>query len=75
MIRVHFVEFELKLHGLEASPSCQHCAPSSYHSCWNYPCWAKPEWKVRVPWLLVERQRKILADFAVIIGVASVPGT
>ncbi len=29
MIRVHFVEFELELHGLEAPPSCQHCVPSS----------------------------------------------
>jgi hypothetical protein len=28
-----------------------------------------------VPWFLVERQQKILADFAVIIEVASVPGT
>jgi hypothetical protein len=27
MIRVHFVDFELELHGLEAPPSCQHCAP------------------------------------------------
>ncbi len=54
MIRVHFVEFELELHGLEAPPSCQHCAPFSYHSRWNYPWWAKPEWKAKVPWLLVE---------------------
>jgi hypothetical protein len=28
-----------------------------------------------VPWLLVERQRKLLVDFAVIIKVASIIGT
>jgi len=28
-----------------------------------------------VPWLLVEGQRKMLADFAVVIGIASVPRT
>jgi hypothetical protein len=56
MIRVHFVKSELELHGLEALPSYQHCAPSSYHSCWNYPWWAKSKWKAEVPWLLVEGQ-------------------
>ncbi len=28
-----------------------------------------------MPWLLVEGQRKMLADFAVVIGVASALGT
>jgi hypothetical protein len=28
-----------------------------------------------VPWLLVEQKRKMLADFTVVIRVASVPGT
>jgi hypothetical protein len=28
-----------------------------------------------VPWLLVKGQRKMLADFVVVIGVASIPGT
>ncbi len=36
---------------------------------------AKPEWKVEVPWLLVEGQRKMLADFAVAIEVVSALGT
>jgi hypothetical protein len=54
MIRIHFVEFELELHGLEAPPFCQHYALSSYHSYWNYLWWAKPKWKAKVPWLLVE---------------------
>jgi len=75
MIRVHFVKFELELHGLEAPPSYQHFAPSSKHSCWNYPWWAKPEWKAEVPWLLVEGQWKLLADFVVVIRVASALGT
>jgi hypothetical protein len=54
MIRVHFVKFELERHGLEAPPSCQHYAPFSQHSYWNYPWWGKPEWKAEVLWLLVE---------------------
>jgi hypothetical protein len=33
------------------------------------------EWKVEVPWLLVKGWQKMLADFAVIIRVAFVPGT
>jgi len=28
-----------------------------------------------VPWLLVEGQRKMLADFDVVIGVVFIPGT
>ncbi len=36
---------------------------------------AKLEWKAKVPWLLVERQWKMLVDFAVVIGVTSVLGT
>jgi hypothetical protein len=66
MIRVHFVEFELERHGLEALPSCQH---------WNYPWWGKLMWKVEVPWLLVEGQPKMLSDFVVVVGVTSVQGT
>jgi hypothetical protein len=45
------------------------------HSCWNYLWWAKPEWKAEVPWLLVEGQWKMLADFAVVIEVVSALGT
>jgi hypothetical protein len=75
VILVDFVKFELELHGLEAPPSCQHCAPSSWHSCWKYPWWAKPEWKAEVPWLLVEGQRKMLADFVVVNEVAFALGT
>jgi hypothetical protein len=75
VILVHFVESELELHGLEAPPSCQHCAPSSWHSCWKYPWWAKPEWKAEVPWLLVEGQRKMQADFAVVNEVVYALGT
>ncbi len=56
IIRVHFAKFELEWHGLEAPPSYQHCVPSSQHSYYNYPWWGKPEWKVEVPWLLVEGQ-------------------
>jgi hypothetical protein len=75
MIRVHFLEFELEWHGLDAPPSCQHCAPFSKHSYWNYLWWGKLEWKVEVPWLLVEGQRKMLTDFVVVIKVTSVPRT
>ncbi len=75
MIRVHFAEFELEWHRLEALLSCQHCAPSFQHSYWNYPWWGKPKWKVEVPWLLVEGQREMLAYFVVVIEVASVPRT
>jgi hypothetical protein len=75
MIRVHFVEFELEWHGVEAPPSCQHCAPFSLHSYWNYLWWVKPGWKAKVPWLLVEGQQKMLVDFAVVIAFAFVPGT
>jgi hypothetical protein len=75
MIRIHFVEFEFEWHGLKAPPFCQHCVPSFEHSYLNYPWWGKPKWKVEVPWLLVEGQRKMLADFAVIIRVASIPET
>ncbi len=35
----------------------------------------KAKWKAEVPWLLVEGQRKMLADFVVVIGVVSIPGT
>jgi hypothetical protein len=35
----------------------------------------KHEWKVEVRWLLVEGHRKMLVDFAMVIGVASVLGT
>jgi hypothetical protein len=35
----------------------------------------KPEWKVEVPWLLVEGQRKMLANFVMVIRVASFLGT
>jgi hypothetical protein len=35
----------------------------------------KPEWKADVPWLLVEGQKKMLAEFAVVIGVLSVSRT
>jgi hypothetical protein len=31
--------------------------------------------KAKVPWLLIKGHQKMLADFAVVIGVASVPGT
>ncbi len=72
MILVHFAEFELERHGLEAPPSYQHCAPSSQHSYWNYLWWGKLEWKAKVPWLLVEGQRKMLVDFAMVILIASV---
>jgi hypothetical protein len=75
MIRIHFAKFEVKRHGLEAPPSCHHCAPSSLNSYWNYPWWGKPEWKAKVLWLLVEGQWKMLADFAMVIGVVFVPGT
>ncbi len=75
MIQVHFAEFELEWHGLETPPSYQHCAPSSQHSYWNCPWWGKFEWKVEVLWLLVEGQRKMLVDFIMVIGVASVLGT
>jgi hypothetical protein len=49
MIQVDFVEFEFEQHGLEAPPSCQHYAPSSWHSYYNYSWWGKPKWKVKVP--------------------------
>jgi hypothetical protein len=39
------------------------------------PLVGKAEWKVEVPWLLVEGQQKLLADFAMVIEVASVLGT
>jgi hypothetical protein len=38
------------------------------------PWWAKLEWKAEVPWLLVEGQRKMLADFVVVNEVASALG-
>jgi hypothetical protein len=41
----------------------------------DYPWWGEPEWKVEVPWLLVEGQEKMLADFAVVIRVVFVLGT
>jgi len=31
--------------------------------------------RFKVPWLLVEGQRKMLANFAMVIGVVSFPGT
>ncbi len=75
MIRVHFVKFEFERHGLEAPPFCQHCIPSFQHSYQNYPWWGKLEWKVKVPWLLVGGQQKMLTNFAAVIGVASISGT
>ncbi len=75
MIRVHFVEFELELRGLEAPPSRQHCAPSSYHYYQNYPWWGKPKWKAEVPWFFIQGQRKMLVDFTMVIEVTFVPGT
>jgi hypothetical protein len=75
MIRIQFAKFELERHGLEAPPSCQHCALSSQHSYLNYPWWGTPEWKVEVFWLLVEGQQKMLADFAMVIGVTFVSRT
>jgi hypothetical protein len=75
MIRVHFVKFELEGHGLEAAPFCQHYAPSSWHSYWNYPWWGKPEWKVEMPWFFIKGQRKMSADFTMVIGITSVLGT
>jgi hypothetical protein len=35
----------------------------------------KPEWKVKVLWLLVEGQQKMLAYFAMVIKIASIPKT
>jgi hypothetical protein len=35
----------------------------------------KLKWKVEVPWLLVEGQWKMLADFVMVIIVAFVQGT
>jgi hypothetical protein len=53
----------------------QHYAPSSYHSYWNYPWWEKPKWKTKVLWLLVKGQRKMLANFVMVIRVTFVLGT
>jgi hypothetical protein len=39
------------------------------------PWWGKLEWKVEVLWLLIEGQRKMLANFAMVIEVAFVSGT
>jgi hypothetical protein len=36
------------------------------------PWWGKPEWKAKVLWLLVEGHQKMLADFVMIIEVASI---
>jgi hypothetical protein len=74
MIRIHFTEFDFEWHGLEAPLSCQLCAPSYYSYC-NYPWWGKLECKGEVPWLLVKRQRKMLANFVVVIKIAPIPGT
>jgi hypothetical protein len=37
--------------------------------------WGKPEWKVDVPCLLVEGQRKMLTDFVMVIEVVSISRT
>jgi hypothetical protein len=41
----------------------------------NYLWWGKHEWKVEVPWFLVEGQQKMLVDFTMVIEVAFVSGT